>query len=195
MAYRDPNISHNPQAYAAQESDQTLYNPYEDTRPHASHEPQVTNSAYIHGQPYQGYQDEPLNPPRQSGYNTGAAPANAGFRQAYATDEKGANGYTVPITSARVKDTSAAGIRTWRYDHQGNLWFKVCDCLNALKLHLMCLQGGRASCIGRFCCCFIFSFIVILISVVLTLALVSTLASLILKVRLSWPRLIVHSPA
>jgi hypothetical protein len=154
MAYRDPYTSHNPQGYAAQ-SDQTLYNPYTEYQPHASYEPQAANPAYGAGQTYQGYQDEPFNPPRQSGYDTGAAPANTGFRQADGTYEKGADGLATPVTPARVKDTSAAGVRAWRYDHQGNLWSK----------------GGRGSCIGRFCCCFIFSFIFILISVVLTLAL------------------------
>jgi hypothetical protein len=180
MAYRDPYTSHNPQGYAAQ-SDQTLYNPYTEYQPHASYEPQAANPAYGAGQTYQGYQDEPFNPPRQSGYDTGAAPANTGFRQADGTYEKGADGLATPVTPARVKDTSAAGVRAWRYDHQGNLWSKVRNYLDVLRPPLMSSQGGRGSCIGRFCCCFIFSFIFILISVVLTLALVRTILYLYRK--------------
>lgn len=53
-------------------------------------------------------------------------------------------------------------MRQWRKDYQGNLWTK----------------GSRASCCGRFFCCTLMIFLLFLISVVLTIALVSGLFKL-----------------
>lgn len=52
-------------------------------------------------------------------------------------------------------------MRQWRKDYQGNLWTK----------------GSRASCCGRFFCCTLMIFLLLLISVVLTIALVSVYLS------------------
>jgi len=49
---------------------------------------------------------------------------------------------------------STGDLRMWRQDHHGNLWTK----------------GGRGRCIGRFCCCTIMVTILLLVSIVLTLA-------------------------
>lgn len=47
-------------------------------------------------------------------------------------------------------------IRQWRYDHQGNLW----------------TRGSRAGCFGRFFCCTIMIVVFLVISILLSLALV-----------------------
>ncbi|KAF8586508.1 hypothetical protein K439DRAFT_1408619 [Ramaria rubella] len=49
---------------------------------------------------------------------------------------------------------STGDLRMWRHDQNGNLWIK----------------GGRGRCIGRFCCCTIMIAILLLVSIVLTLA-------------------------
>lgn len=49
-------------------------------------------------------------------------------------------------------------MRKWRYDHQGNLWS----------------AGSRGRCIGRFFCCTVMIFVFVLLSIILSLALVST---------------------
>lgn len=51
-------------------------------------------------------------------------------------------------------------MRQWRYEHQGKMWTK----------------GSRARCFGRFFCCTIMIFLFLLISIVLSLALVCGLA-------------------
>jgi hypothetical protein len=59
----------------------------------------------------------------------------------------------------------------------GNLWTKVIfkPSTNKLALTIVHFQGGRGRCIGRFCGCFILIFLFLLISIVLSLALVGLL--------------------
>lgn len=57
--------------------------------------------------------------------------------------------------SLRAPRTSRS-MRRWRYEHQGNLWTK----------------GGRGRCFGRFFCCTIMIFVFLLVSIILSLALV-----------------------
>ncbi|KIJ41232.1 hypothetical protein M422DRAFT_31846 [Sphaerobolus stellatus SS14] len=83
------------------------------------------------------------------------------------TFQPGAVGTTqareVPVARGKEEDfdpfqpppKSTGDLRMWRQDHHGNLWAK----------------GGRGRCIGRFCCCSIMTAILLIVSIVLTLAL------------------------
>lgn len=52
-------------------------------------------------------------------------------------------------------------MRKWRYEHQGDMW----------------MRGGRASCFGRFFCCTVMIFLFLVVSIVLSLALVSPIVA------------------
>lgn len=126
MAYRDPYIP------GAQRPSTEYYNPYNDTaEPHRTYDQggyDSYNNAYNGG-----YKDEPFQPPPQDIQRTfvdasnnkepdgfGAGPALAGTRTRCAkTQLYGA------IQISDAENSSASAIRSWRYNHQGNLWTKV----------------------------------------------------------------------
>ncbi|EIN07222.1 hypothetical protein PUNSTDRAFT_53598 [Punctularia strigosozonata HHB-11173 SS5] len=98
-----------------------------------------------------GYRDEPSGLD-QSGY-VGNAPAKK-ETSVFEKDEP----FSAPrSTSVRRKGSrSAATIRTWRYEHQeSNMW----------------TAGSRGRCFGRFLCCSLMTFVFLLVSIVLALAL------------------------
>lgn len=53
--------------------------------------------------------------------------------------------------------SSSRKMRQWRYDHQGNLW----------------TRGSRVRCCGRFFCCTIMIAVFLIVSIILSMALVS----------------------
>ncbi|KZT37991.1 hypothetical protein SISSUDRAFT_1005376 [Sistotremastrum suecicum HHB10207 ss-3] len=57
---------------------------------------------------------------------------------------------TQPMSRGRTTD-----IKGWRMDHHGDRW----------------TRGGRVRCCGRFCCCFLWIFLLLLVSIILTLIL------------------------
>ncbi|KAI1795906.1 hypothetical protein LXA43DRAFT_1164044 [Ganoderma leucocontextum] len=120
---------------------------------------------YAHGQyAQQQYQDPPFNPYEvqqqhaSGGYTNGTGGHTYGDYDGRSKEEavRPASGYdNDDVTLQPMGEKTPGNMRQWRKDYQGNLWTK----------------GSRASCCGRFFCCTLMIFILLLISVVLTIAL------------------------
>lgn len=127
--------------YAAQHNNQHDFDPYASQQQYPSYG--QSGSYYMDNSG--GYRDEPGRQPQNNLDNVGRtkeADEVSGFDRGEFNSSKKGSG-------------SARSIRAFRRDHQGNLW----------------TEGGKARCMGRFCCCTIMIALFFIISIALALAL------------------------
>jgi hypothetical protein len=143
MAYRDPYGNNAAgQGYAQgygqshNQPDPTFYNPYADyqspaPQAQASYGHDDHNGAGVgasngaNANANSSYMDDPFVPPSQAPYganNNNNNAAMSGGNERTSTYEKAGGFVSTPVRANK----SAAAVKAWRYEHQGNLWKKVC---------------------------------------------------------------------
>jgi len=143
FATNDPPIANQPTFHPNHS-----YDPY-GADPYYSESHQPSHHTYDQGIGYEpgGYRDEPLPlPPSQASHGDTGGVATKESTGGYGNEVFG---------SPPRKQKTVQSLRAYRYDHQGNLWTK----------------GSRVQCVGRFTCCILLVFVLLLVPILLNLAL------------------------